>query len=175
MQHINIAFYYLRKQITSNSGITMKATTTDTWFAGSLIALYDRYTKSGRDPSILVNPNICFEYIRGHKMIFNTPWTQVNYVLIPVHMEGIDHWYLLVLDIHQRRLKMFNSLKGRVDRRFKKSLDPFTICLPLLLESMGFDQNRVDVNRNSPYFIGKKHNDPFDAVSVPKLPKQVEW
>ena len=67
MQHIKVAFYYLRKQITSNVGITMKATTMDTWFAESLIALYRKYIHSIRDPSVIVNRSLCGEYIRGHK------------------------------------------------------------------------------------------------------------
>ena len=105
----------------------------------------------------------------------NTPWLLVNFVLMPVHMDIVDHWYLLVFDIHQRRLKLFNSPVGKTDRRLKKFLEPFVILLPLLLANMGFYQNRIDVNKNTSYFIGKKDGDQFDTLVVPKLPKQVEW
>ncbi|KAL2466198.1 Ulp1 protease family [Abeliophyllum distichum] len=93
------------KMATFNKKISKKVTTTDSFFGSMVRRIY---------PAVVENSNVLarqvslLEYPLGEYMHCNTPWTEVDHVLMPIRMGVHAHWILVHLDIRNRCLNAYN-------------------------------------------------------------------
>ncbi|KAL6532253.1 hypothetical protein OROGR_014223 [Orobanche gracilis] len=153
--HINIAFYYLRKLARHSPKVRVKVTTVDSWFHVKITNLYKEYIMKCFHKYVLTGQNDIREYVLGYLMCINTPWAEVDYVLFPINMDKPDHWYLLIFDIRRRLLVLYNTLEpgsAVMKSKLKEVCEPYIFALPVILSSCGFWKSRNDIDRTSSSF-----------------------
>ncbi|PON58069.1 Ulp1 protease family, C-terminal catalytic domain containing protein [Trema orientale] len=117
--------------------------------------------------------DIIVEYILGYYMHCNTPWIDVDHVLMPVHVDSMEHWILVHFDVHNRCLNIFYSLQGKLNEgKALRTIKRFSFLLPYFLELVGFFSARKDLNLSSEFYANKKPTDPLEVYMVEGLPEQ---
>ncbi|KAL6546965.1 hypothetical protein OROMI_022686 [Orobanche minor] len=175
--HINICLYYLRKLARHSSHVLIKVTTVDSWFHVKLTNLYIDYCEKLGDINVLArNTDIC-DYILGYSMCVNTPWVDVDYILFPINMDGPAHWFLLVFDVHRRRLVVYNTFNPNSINMQTKIMDvcePYILGLPIILSYCGFWNGRKDIDFRSPWYCDKGFEDAIELEFEKSVPEQVQ-
>ncbi|GMN61248.1 hypothetical protein TIFTF001_030401 [Ficus carica] len=98
-EHIDVAFYYLRKKIRQFPELEQrKVTMVDTFFSSKVCSLWRVYQSSpdkfdwGFCESILkIMLSVCVQS--------GSSWFEVNILLIPIHLADLKHWALVKLDL----------------------------------------------------------------------------
>ncbi|XP_062076626.1 uncharacterized protein LOC133808562 [Humulus lupulus] len=174
-EHINVAFYYLRKKAKYCELINVRVTTTDNSFDQVITSLYDVYLSSDCDRSVISHNSVIFEYICGYKMLCNTPWSLVDFILFPINMTvvGCNHWILGEFNVKQRFFKVYNSMRNRVmDKKVLKVVEAYSTLLPLFLSLNNFYESREDIDLNAQAFKGIDMCHPLDIVFDDEVPQQ---
>ncbi|XP_062092485.1 uncharacterized protein LOC133798261 [Humulus lupulus] len=176
IMHINIAFYYLRKQIRYDESISISATTTDSFFGQRINSLYKKYVNSGKNAAAIPDNNAISEYIDGLHLHCNVRWNTVDFILMPVLIEDLTHWVLCIFNIHKRCLEVYNSIVGTNAslRKVSKAMRPYAVLLPILLARIEFFASRMDIFPNAHEFANKKETDPLEVFMVLDLPEQTD-
>ena len=167
----------MRKVAKHSNNIQIRVTTTDSWFNVNLNALYAKFSTHNQDPNILSEDGDVIEYMHGFLMDANTPWTNVDYVLFPVHMSVPEHWFLLVFDVHRRRLVVYNSLqptRSFMRTNISDACEAYIFLLPILLTRCGFWKSRTDINFLGEHYSQKGENDLIELEFAEGVPEQVE-
>ncbi|KAL6515137.1 hypothetical protein OROHE_018769 [Orobanche hederae] len=175
--HINISLYYLRKLARHSSHVLIKVTTVDSWFHIKLTNLYIDYCEKLGDINVLARDTDICDYILGYSMCVNTPWVDVDYILFPINMDGPAHWFLLVFDVHRRRLVVYNTFQPNSITMQTKIMDvcePYIIELPIILSYCGFWKGRNDIDFRSPWYCDKGFEDAIELEFEKSVPKQVQ-
>ncbi|KAL6581334.1 hypothetical protein OROMI_007257 [Orobanche minor] len=175
--HINVASYYLRKLARHSSKVHVKVTIVDSWFHVKLTTLYNEFCEKGNDRAVLMGDTDIREYISGYLMCLNTPWVDVEYVLIPINMDNPGHWFLLVFDVHRRCLVVYNTLEqGRkaIQDRILSVCQPYVVGLPIILAGCNFWGTRNDVDHSSDLYSKYGLDDHFLILFAKSIPEQVE-
>ncbi|KAM6559180.1 hypothetical protein CsatA_028419 [Cannabis sativa] len=174
--HLDVIFYYLRKKLKYDPRVTVSATTTDFNFYNKVVELYDNFVKSKKNIDSVPKSNMVIEYMEGYCMYANTRWLFVDYVLIYVHVKDDQHWVLVVFDIKNRCLNVYNSMwsKRDGDKTTGLYIRPLAVMLPICLHLMDFYSRREDIDRSKGWFRGKKDSDKLDVFTVTNLPQQLD-
>ncbi|KAF4396513.1 hypothetical protein F8388_005783 [Cannabis sativa] len=123
LEMIRLLFYVLKR------GIGRKElTTTNVYFKGkdtifppfrfgvedisNKISLYDKFVEKNNDISVLSLSHNVAQYIRGGKILCATPWHLVHHVVMPMNVKLQDHWICGRLNIAERRIYLYNSLRS---------------------------------------------------------------
>ncbi|PON90877.1 Ulp1 protease family, C-terminal catalytic domain containing protein [Trema orientale] len=95
------------------------------------------------------------KYILGGRLACSFSWTEVDQVYIPVNVETLKHWILLVLDISTRTITVYNSLKGDEDDDtiIREKIEPMATLLPILLDFLGLFTERKDDYGSAPFKV----------------------
>ncbi|KAF4365767.1 hypothetical protein F8388_003436 [Cannabis sativa] len=164
--HIDIIFYYLRKKIMYSAEPKIKVTTTDYLFCSSITSLYEKFVEKNNDISVLSLSHNVAQYIQGGKILCATPWHLVDHVVMPINVKLQDHWICGRLNIAERRIYLYNSLRsGRYMTAAKEACKPFSIILPYYFSMLDFKGLRNEAKFST--------MEPFPIVVVDGLPEQV--
>ncbi|KAL6566863.1 hypothetical protein OROMI_015267 [Orobanche minor] len=175
--HINIAFYYLRKLARHSPKVRVKVTTVDSWFHVKITSLYKEYIMKCFHKYVLREEMDIREYVLGYSMCINTPWAEVDYVLFPINMDKPGHWFLLIFDIRRRALVLYNTLEQSsvvMKSKLKEVCEPYVFALPIILSGCGFWKSRNDIDRTSSSFTKYGLDDPLELEVAKAVPEQVE-
>ncbi|KAF4403060.1 hypothetical protein G4B88_010512 [Cannabis sativa] len=164
--HIDIIFYYLRKKIMYSAEPKIKVTTTDCLFCSSITSLYEKFVEKNNDISVLSLSHNVALYIQGGKILCATPWHLVDHVVMPINVKLQDHWICGRLNIAERRIYLYNSLRpGRYMTAAKEACKPFSVILPYYFSMLDFKGLRNEAKFST--------MEPFPIVVVDGLPEQV--
>ncbi|KAF4364247.1 hypothetical protein F8388_000199 [Cannabis sativa] len=160
--HIDIIFYYLRKKIMYSAEPKIKVTTTDCLFCSSITSLYEKFVEKNNDISVLSLSHNVAQYIQGGKILCATPWHLVDHVVMPINVKLQDHWICGRLNIVDRRIYLYNSLRSG---RYMTATKPFSVILPYYFSMLDFKGLRNEAKFST--------MEPFPIVAVDGLPEQV--
>ncbi|KAF4394632.1 hypothetical protein G4B88_009882 [Cannabis sativa] len=164
--HIDIIFYYLRKKIMYSAEPKIKVTTTDCLFCSSITTLYEKFVEKNNDISVLSLSHNVAQYIQGGKILCATPWHLVDHVVMPINVKLQDHWICGRLNIAERRIYLYNSLRSRrYMTAAKEACKPFSVILPYYFSMLDFKGLRNEAKFST--------MEPFPIVAVDGLPEQV--
>ncbi|KAF4380900.1 hypothetical protein G4B88_028273 [Cannabis sativa] len=164
--HIDIIFYYLRKKIMYSAEPKIKVTTTDCLFCSSITSLYEKFVEKNNDMSVLSLSHNVAQYIQGGKILCATPWHLVDHVVMPINVKLQDHWICGRLNIVDRQIYLYNSLRsGRYMTAAKEAYKPFSVILPYYFSMLDFKGLRNEAKFST--------MEPFPIIAVDGLPEQV--
>ncbi|KAF4366613.1 hypothetical protein F8388_004277 [Cannabis sativa] len=164
--HIDIIFYYLRKKIMYSAEPKIKVTTTDCLFCSSITSLYEKFVEKNNDISVLSLSHNVAQYIRGGKILCATPWHLVDHVVMSINVKLQDHWICGRLNIAERRIYLYNSLRSRrYMTAAKEACKSFSVILPYYFSMLDFKGLRNEAKFST--------MEPFPIVAVDGLPEQV--
>lgn len=88
--------------------------------------------------------NTIRDYVMGGHIKSSIPWVDVDYVYIPMQVPVLDHWVLVVLDIANRSLTLYDSLYGRPshDALVDEKVSAVVKFLPHVMESLGIFEGK---------------------------------
>ncbi|KAL6563124.1 hypothetical protein OROHE_005711 [Orobanche hederae] len=173
--HINIAFYYLRKLARHSPKVRVKVTTVDSWFHVKITNLYKEYIMKCFHKYVLREETDIREYVLGYSMCINTPWAEVDYVLFPINMDKLGHWFLLIFDIRRRALVLYNTLEQSsvvMKSKLEEVCEPYVFALPIILSGCGFWKSRNDIDRTSSSFTKYGLDGPLELEVAKAVPEQ---
>ncbi|KAF4347397.1 hypothetical protein G4B88_009145 [Cannabis sativa] len=163
--HIDIIFYYLRKKIMYSAKPKIKVTTTDCLFCSSITTLYEKFVEKNNDISVLSLSHNVAQYIQGGKILCATPSHLVDHVVMPINVKLQDHWICGRLNIVDRRIYLYNSLRsGRYMTAAKEACKSFSVILPYYFSMLDFKGLRNEAKFST--------MEPFPIVAVDGLPEQ---
>ncbi|KAL2480111.1 Ulp1 protease family [Abeliophyllum distichum] len=149
---------------TFNKKISKKVTTTDSFFGSMVRGIY---------PAVVENSNALarqvslLEYLLGEYMDCNTPWAEVDHVLMPIRMGVRAHWILVHLDIRNRCLNVYNSCCATIrDGEVRADVQLFALVIPHLMANI--DVWQPVILMYAEYFMNdnmERMPNPFDATS----------
>ncbi|WMV07674.1 hypothetical protein MTR67_001059 [Solanum verrucosum] len=100
--HVDVIIYYLRKFCKYGPDNSARVTTTDPFFISWVVQIHDVWEANGKDESLISIHHEVAQYIRGDRILANTPWVDVDHVCIPVNSSAAFHWFLVVFSIRKR-------------------------------------------------------------------------
>ncbi|XP_050238149.2 uncharacterized protein LOC126687636 [Mercurialis annua] len=111
----------------------------------------------------------------GGSMRCNTKWSEVDDVLFPINCGKQWHWILARLNIKQRCIYVYNSLRSaRHERALLFYVDCYSELLPLFFEAIDLFSSRDDIDINSGPYAGLTSANPIRIEHVPDLPVQTD-
>ncbi|KAH0760600.1 hypothetical protein KY290_016673 [Solanum tuberosum] len=92
-------------------------------------------------------------YICGHRLLASTSWDKVDYILFPLNIKEGCHWILVVFDIVQRSLEVYDSFpaRGGVNFEVKNIVEMLSIVLPYYLSVVKFYDKRLELKATPKY------------------------
>ncbi|GMN70232.1 hypothetical protein TIFTF001_039276 [Ficus carica] len=146
-EHIDVAFYYLRKKSRQFTELKQRmVTTVDTFFTSKIRSLWRIHQSSpanfdwGSCESIL-------KIMTGVQVQSGSSWFDVNTLLIPVHLADLKHWVLVKLELTSWTIEVYDSLhEGRHNARVREGLECLAVFIPMLAERI----NLFDVKKREP-------------------------
>ncbi|KAH0775093.1 hypothetical protein KY290_012230 [Solanum tuberosum] len=92
-------------------------------------------------------------YICGHRLLASTSWDKVDYILFPLNIKEGCHWILVVFDIVQRSLEVYDSFPARdgVNFEVKSIVEMLSIVLPYYLSVVKFYDKRPELKATPKY------------------------
>ncbi|GMN20710.1 hypothetical protein TIFTF001_043151 [Ficus carica] len=147
-EHIDVAFYYLRKKSRQFTELKQRmVTTVDTFFTSKIRSLWRIHQRSpanfdwGSCESIL-------KIMTGVKVQSGSSWFDVNTLLIPVHLADFKHWVLVKLELTSWTIEVYDSLQheGRHNASVRKGLECLAVFIPMLAERI----NLFDIKKRDP-------------------------
>ncbi|KAK4349163.1 hypothetical protein RND71_031918 [Anisodus tanguticus] len=67
--------------------VPIRVTTTYFYFDTTILKLFTKFMTGGSVNHLLDKSTDIMQYINGFRFLYNTPWTEVDYVLFPMHLE----------------------------------------------------------------------------------------
>ncbi|KAF4403147.1 hypothetical protein G4B88_027918 [Cannabis sativa] len=128
--------------------------------------LYEKFVKKNNDISVLSLSHNVAQYIQGGKILCATPWHLVDHVVMPINVKLQDHWICGRLNIVDRRIYLYNSLRsGRYMTAAKEACKPSSVILPYYFSMLDFKGLRNKAKFST--------MEPFPIVAIDGLPEQV--
>ncbi|GMN48194.1 hypothetical protein TIFTF001_017375 [Ficus carica] len=110
-EHIDVAFYYLRKKSRQFTELKQRMViTVDTFFTSKIRSLWRIHQSSpanfdwGSCESIL-------KIMTGVQVQSGSSWFDVNTLLIPIHLADLKHWVLVKLELTSWTIEVYDSLQ----------------------------------------------------------------
>ncbi|XP_022872187.1 ubiquitin-like-specific protease 1A [Olea europaea var. sylvestris] len=98
-------------------------------------------------------------YVRGATSELGKPWRDCKYLYLPCWTR--DHWFAVQVDIEERAILMFDSLKGHIRRAALEAyLLPLQVLIPLIIKSHVTSESKYSTEN-------------FKFVNVKDVPQQV--
>ena len=138
MQHIDVAFYYLRKKIRQFPEIEKrKVTTMDTIFSAKVRGLWSVY-QSAPDKFDWASCESLLGLMLGVRVQRGASWFDVNTVLIPIHFDDLKHWALVKIELTNWTIEVYDSLQheGPHNSKVRGGVDAFSKFIPMLAERL---------------------------------------
>ncbi|KAH0642527.1 hypothetical protein KY290_034109 [Solanum tuberosum] len=110
--HVDVIMYYLHKFCKYGPDNSSRVTTTDPFFISWVVQIHDAWEANDKVEGLISIHHEVAQYIRGDRILANTPWVNVDHVCIPVNSSAAFHWFLVVFSIRKRCLYIYDSLKG---------------------------------------------------------------
>ncbi|KAH0767885.1 hypothetical protein KY285_003756 [Solanum tuberosum] len=154
-EHIDVIFYYLRKKGKYEVNSNVRFTTTDCVFktkiTTSFFQLCDAH-ENKKNYNVKDSDDIA-RYICGHRLLASTSWDKVDYILFPLNIKEGCHWILVVFDIVQRSLEVYDSFpaRGGVNFEVKNIVEMLSIVLPYYLSVVKFYDKRPELKATPKY------------------------
>ncbi|WMV23331.1 hypothetical protein MTR67_016716 [Solanum verrucosum] len=154
-EHIDVIFYYLRKKGKYEVNTNVRFTTTDCVFktkiTTSFFQLCDAH-ENKKNYKVKDSDDIA-RYICGHRLLASTSWDKVDYILFPLNIKEGCHWILVVFDIVQRSLEVYDSFpaRGGVNFEVKNIVEMLSIVLPYYLSVVKFYDKRPELKATPKY------------------------
>ncbi|KAH0634893.1 hypothetical protein KY284_037679 [Solanum tuberosum] len=110
-------------------------------------------------------------YICGRRLLASTSWDKVDYILFPLNIKEGCHWILVVFDIGQRSLEVYDSFPARdgVNFEVKNIVEMLSIVLPYYLSVVKF-YDRCPELKATPKYSGI---DEFEKIEFHFITKGV--
>ncbi|KAM6596696.1 hypothetical protein CsatA_007220 [Cannabis sativa] len=147
--HMNTIFYYLRKKGKYSSAVTLNFATTDCLFDDSIQALYHKFNKAKSMKTKMSHIHAAHpiaHYIRGMRIPCSKPWYEADHVLFIINLRRESHWVFGRLDVHERTLFLYNSLRtAKMNAAARNAMKAYSVLLPLFFDLLGFWKNRAQV------------------------------
>ncbi|XP_060960972.1 uncharacterized protein LOC133031481 [Cannabis sativa] len=128
--HIDVCFYYLRKQIKYDKSVRVAARTSDCFFAAHIFDLYNKFCANDEDINSVPRDTKVASYIAGFGLLCGKPWFVLDFMLFPVNVMALAHWILCIFDIKMRSLKVCNSLRREKFKDNRSFVNAFAVVLP---------------------------------------------
>ncbi|XP_070022080.1 uncharacterized protein [Nicotiana sylvestris] len=165
--HIDVIMYYLRKRgkYGPNPNNT-RFTTTDCLFKSKIVQIYDKFISSPPEKkySVIKPDDDVAEYIIGYRLLANVAWDEVDYVIMPVNIVENFHWLLIVFDIVDKQLYVYDSMVSSHNHDVVEScVDKFSIIISLYFSCTGFYGKRKDIDfKTTKAYIEKPVTNPLN-------------
>ncbi|GMN72439.1 hypothetical protein TIFTF001_053560 [Ficus carica] len=133
MQHIDVAFYYLRNKIRQFPELNQR--------------------KSAPDKFNWACCDSIFMIMLGVRVQSGASWWDVNTVLMPIHFEGLKHWALVKLDLTNWTIEVYDSLEheGPHNSKVREGMEGLSKFISLVAEKNSlFEFKRRDPPGNYP-------------------------
>ncbi|GMN39675.1 hypothetical protein TIFTF001_008907 [Ficus carica] len=137
-EHIDVAFYYLRKKIRQFPELEQrKVTTVDTFFSSkvrSLLRVYqsspDKFDWGSYESILKIMLGVCVQS--------GSSWFKVNILLIPIHLADLKHWALVKLNLTSWTIEVYDSLQheGPHNSKVREGVECISTFIPLLAERL---------------------------------------
>ncbi|KAM6577044.1 hypothetical protein CsatB_028881 [Cannabis sativa] len=170
--HLDVCFYYLRKEIKYNESVNSFVNTTDCLFAAQIFEMYNEFVKNDCDIESVKKDSKASAYVAGFGMYCSRKWIELDNVLMPINLIDLAHWIMCIFDIRLRCLKVCNSMRFGRYKNSEKLVRAFAVMLPILLSHVNFYDQRKDIDKSTGFFQGKSETDPLKIVIVQDLPQQ---
>ncbi|WMV14831.1 hypothetical protein MTR67_008216 [Solanum verrucosum] len=144
--------YYLRKFCKYGPDNSARVTTTDPFFISWVVQIHDAWEANGKDESLISIHHEVAQYIRGDRILANTPWVDVDHVCIPVNSNVAFHWFLVVFSIRKRCLYVYDSLNGygvKHTNAITSLVQKISRMIPLFLVATDYYALRKDIDWNT--------------------------
>ncbi|GMN21806.1 hypothetical protein TIFTF001_040115 [Ficus carica] len=164
-EHIDVAFYYLRKKSRQFTELKQwMVTTVDTFFTSKIRSLW-RIHQSSPANFDWGSCEYILKIMTGVKVQSGSSWFDVNTLLIPVHLADLKHWVLVKLELTSWTIEVYDSLQheGRHNARVREGLECLAVFIPMLAERI----NLFDVKKRDPPGIH-----PIPVTIMKDIPKQ---
>ncbi|PHT87468.1 hypothetical protein T459_09574 [Capsicum annuum] len=123
-------------------------------------------------PEVSQNEEFLINIIKGFSILAGLPWHLIDEVYIPINYGDKFHWILAVIDLKERRIRVYDSMSRR--RRFDPSFEIQKLAkiLPTYLDMSSFlDQKfRIDWSTIEAYL--DKMGNSFDVQYVEGIAQQ---
>ena len=140
IQHIDVAFYYLRKKIKQYPNLQKrKVTTVDTFFSTKIVAMWPVYLKSP-DTFDWGTCETLLKIMLGMSIPSGMLWFEANAMLIPVNLGQLKHWVLVKLELTNWTIEVYDSLqhKGPHNEKIREGVEGLLMFIPLLAGQLGW-------------------------------------
>lgn len=134
IQHIDVAFYYLRKKIKQYPKLQeRKVTTVDTYFSTKVAAMWPVYRRSP-DTFDWETCETLMRIMIGISGQCGTTWFELNTLLIPLNLGTMQHWILVKLELTNWTIEVYDSMHhaGPHDQRVREEVECLAEFIPLL-------------------------------------------
>ncbi|GMN66233.1 hypothetical protein TIFTF001_035301 [Ficus carica] len=139
MEHIDVAFYYLRKKIKQYPNLEQrKVTTVDTFFSSKIAATWPVY-QSSPDKFDWGTCETLLKMMLGLSVQSGKMWFDVNTLLIPVNMAVLKHWVLVKLELTDWTMEVYDSLEheGPHNEKVQEGVEGLSMFIPLFAAQIG--------------------------------------
>jgi len=171
--------YFILPKLSKYICNNCRFTTTDCLFKTKVESIYDKFSAApiNQRNSVVKADDDIGEYIMGYRILANVAWDLVDYVVMPVNLVENFHWLLLVFDIKDRQLYVYDSLvRAKRNKTVQAMAEKFSTIIPLYLSCTGFYGKRKDIDfKNTKSYVEKPVTDPLDIQwMVAEIPQQKE-
>ncbi|CAH9107505.1 unnamed protein product [Cuscuta epithymum] len=104
--HIDVILYYMRVKAQEYS-LKQKFTTTDCYFTALLKQHHDLIVRKESTLEESVHNKSVVGAILGTNVPYGLPWAECEHVYMPMNIG--NHWVLLVLDVGEKRIRIYDS------------------------------------------------------------------
>ncbi|KAK4716619.1 hypothetical protein R3W88_014957 [Solanum pinnatisectum] len=116
------------------------------------------------------------QYIRGDKILANTPWVDVDHVCIQVNSSVAFHWFLVVFSIRKRCLYIYDSLNAYGVKHTKavtSLVQKLSKMIHLFLIATDYYGLRKDIDWNTGvHYASRSVGDPLVYGNRENVPQQ---
>ncbi|KAF4378411.1 hypothetical protein F8388_021605 [Cannabis sativa] len=166
--HMNTIFYYLRKKRKYSSAVTENFATTNCLFDNSIQSIYHKFYKAKSlktKMSHIHADHPIAHYIRSLRIPCSKLWYEVNHILFIVNLRKKSHWIFGCLDLNERIIFLYNSLRtAKMNGAARSAMKTYSVLLPLFFDLLGFCKNRSNVHD-----LGSDPKAPLRLVEIASL------
>ena len=170
--------YYIRKRAkySDSDNNEISFITVDCNFNKLIANVWDAYYNLDSTVNKESTEESIIEYINGYKIHVAAPWHTVDNILIPVNIEQIFHWVLIVVSFNERCIHVYDSLRGgslhnsSVSNEIKK----YAQLIPMYLSKSGFYRKKSINISSYPKYKSHSEVDSFEIIHVNDITQQHE-
>ncbi|PHT76710.1 hypothetical protein T459_20232 [Capsicum annuum] len=149
-KHIDVIFYHLRKKSKLRNDQDYRFTTTNCFFKNYIVKTYSNYYEDDTDTvittqqdyaqyvDVVLNEDAITNIIKRYCMPSGLPWHQVDEVYVPVNCNEKFHWVLAVIDLKNRRIRVYDSLSSLRNMESINEINKLAAMLPTYLSDNRF-------------------------------------